>query len=1038
MISRFFINRPIFAAVVSIIIVIAGLVALNALPIAQYPPIAPPTVNVSTVYPGANARVLADTVAAPIEQEVNGVEGMLYMSGKCSNNGVYTLTVTFELGTDLDMATVLLQNRVATALSKLPEEVKRIGVVTKKQSSDFVMMIALTSPDGLLDELFLSNYATLRIKDELARIKGVGNIFAFGVGDYGMRIWLNPSLLKARRLTTNDVVRAIQEQNVQVAAGQIGEPPAPKGQDFQYVINTLGRLQNVSEFENIIIKTGDGKRITYLKDIATVELGSQTYGMSGRLNSKPVAILGISQLPGANAIDLAAEIRTKMKALQLSFPQGLAYEIPFDTTIFVQASIDEVVETLFIAVLLVFLTIFVFLQDWRATLIPGVAIPVSLIGAFIVMNVLGFSLNMLTLFGLVLAIGIVVDDAIVVVENTARNIDELKMDSKEAALKAMEEVSGPVIATTLVLLAVFIPTAFMGGVTGQLYRQFALTISAATVFSSVNALTMSPALCALLLRPAKVKRNFFFRGFEWGFDKSKTAYERIVMKALRMTLVMFILFIGLSGAAYFGFVSIPVGFMPTEDQGYMMVSAQLPDAASFERTESVALDIDQRLRKIKGVRDVMAVSGYSILDGAQASNGAAFWVTFDPFEKREEKELKLPALMRKIRHALNGIQEARVVAFAPPAISGLGVSGGFKMQLQDRGDVGITALQLMAEEIAYDANRQSGLAGVYTTFRANVPQIFAEIDRTKVKTLNIPLSEVFNTLQANLGSAYTNDFNKFGRTYQVKVQAAADFRSHTDDILMLDVRNTDGAMIPLSTVLATREVLGPQIINRYNLYPSAPISGNAAPGYSSGEALKLMEQIAAAKLPSTMGFEWTDMSFQEKTAGNPMIIFALALIFVYLILCAQYESWSIPMGILLAVPLALLGTVAAVMLRSMDVNVYTQIGIVLLIALASKNAILIVEFAKEKRDSGMGVLEAAAEAARLRFRPILMTSFSFVLGTFPLVVAQGAGAASRQTLGTAVFGGMIAATFLTVIFVPVFYLVIQKISEKVTQRNVSE
>lgn len=698
----------------------------------------------------------------------------------------------------------------------------------------------------------------------------------------------------------------------------------------------------------------------------------------------------------------------------------------------------EVVETLFIAVFLVFITIFLFLQDWRATLIPGVAIPVSLIGTFIVMGVLGFSLNMLTLFGLVLAIGIVVDDAIVVVENTARNIDEFKMGAKEAALKAMEEVSGPVVATTLVLLAVFIPTAFMGGVTGQLYRQFALTISAATVFSSINALTMSPALCALLLRPTKVKRNFFFRGFEWGFDKSKAAYERVVMKALRLAVLMMILFAGLSAAAYLGFVSIPTGFMPTEDQGYMMVSAQLPDAASFERTERVSASIDERLRQIKGIKDVLAVSGYSILDGAQASNGAAFWIIFDPFEDRKSETLRLPSLIRQARGALSGIQEAFVAALTPPAISGLGVAGGFKMQLQDRGAVGLAALQQMAEEIAHDANGQSGLTGVYTTFRANVPQILAKIDRTKVKSLNIPLSEVFSTLQANLGSAYTNDFNKFGRTYQVKIQADARFRANTDDIAMLDVRNPDGDMIPLSTVLDTREMLGPQIINRYNLYPSAPISGNAAPGYSSGQALELMEQIASAKLPSSMGFEWTDMSFQEKAAGNPMVIFALAIVFVYLILCAQYESWSIPMGIILSVPLALLGTVAAIMLRSMDVNVYTQIGIVLLIALASKNAILIVEFAKEQRAAGMDALDAAAEAARLRFRPILMTSLSFVLGTFPLVVAQGAGSASRQTLGTAVFGGMIAATFLTVIFVPVFYLVIQKIIERVQRSELSE
>ncbi|NQT55500.1 MAG: multidrug efflux RND transporter permease subunit [Desulfobacteraceae bacterium] len=1029
MISRFFINRPIFASVVAIIIIIAGLVTLGVLPIAQYPEISPPTVAVSATYPGASATILLDTVAAPIEQEVNGVEGMLYMSSTCANDGTYNLTITFEVGMDMDMATVLVQNRVTTALPTLPEEVKNIGVTTKKKSTNIVLMIALTSPDGQYNDLYLSNYATLRIKDELARINGVGDVFTFGIGDYSMRIWLDPEKVKARNLTTNDVVNAIQEQNVQVAAGQIGQPPVPKGQNFQYVINTLGRLEDVEQFENIIIKTGQGGRITRVKDVARVELGSKTYSVIGLLDGKPTAILAVYQLPGANAIDLAKKIRAKMKELKGAFPQGLEYEIPFDTTLFVQASIDEVVETLFIAILLVFLTIFVFLQDWRATLIPAATIPVSLIGAFIAMGMLGFSLNMVTLFGIVLAIGIVVDDAIVVVENTARNIDEFNMETKEATIKAMDEVSGPIVATTLVLLAVFVPTAFLGGVTGQMYRQFALTISAATFFSSINALTLSPALCAILLRPKPEKRNVFFRAFDWTFGKTKSIYERTVGKAIRLTAIMLVLFLGLAGAAFFGFVSLPTGFFPVEDQGYVMISAQLPDAASLERTFEVSDMINKRVGAIEGIKNVLAVNGYSVLDGASSSNAAAFWIVFEDFDKRTTPALQQNALVGKIRQVISDIQEASVVVFVPPAIPGLGVSGGFQMQLQDRGGVGLSALEQMAQEMILDANGQTGLSNVYTTFRANVPQLFAEIDRTKAKTLGIPMSNIFSTLQAYLGSTYVNDFNKFGRTYQVNVQAESVFRVESEDIQRLEVRNNNGQMAPLSTLVSVEEILGPQIITRYNMYPAAPINGDAALGFSSGQALNLMEQMAKAKLPPSMGFDWTGMSFQEKAAGNPMIIFALAIIIVYFVLCAQYESWSISFCILLSVPLALLGTIIAVAVRAMDVNVYTQIGIVLLIGLASKNAILIVEFAKDARESGKGIIEAAAEAARLRFRPILMTSFAFIFGTFPLVVAQGAGAGSRQALGTAVFGGMIAATFLTVIFVPVYYVVIQGFSE---------
>ena len=1030
MLSRFFINRPIFAAVVSIVIVIAGFVTLVSLPVAMYPEISPPTISVSTAYPGANAAVVAETVAAPIEQEINGVEGMLYMSSTCSNNGTYSLTITFDIGTDTNMAAVLVQNRVAIATPTLPEDVKRIGVTTKKVASNMVLMVALTSPGGQFDELYLSNYATLRVKDELARIEGVGDVQAFGAADYSMRFWLDPYQLKARSLTTADVILAIQDQNVQVAAGQIGAPPAPAGQDFQYTVNTLGRLEDVGQFENIILKIGGGGRITRVKDVARVELGAQSYGLSAQLSGTPTALLGISQLPGANALSLAEKIRAKMAEVSRSFPEGLEYRIPFDTTMFVKASIREVVETLLIAVLLVFLTIFVFLQDWRATLIPALTIPVSLIGTFAVMGLLGFSINMLTLFGIVLAIGIVVDDAIVVVENTARNIDEHNLSSREAAIRAMDEVSGPVIATTLVLLAVFVPTAFLGGISGQLYRQFSLTIAVSTFFSSINALTLSPALAAILLRPTPKRRNIFFRAFNWTFNLTRNGYRHLVGATIRRSVLMMILFLGIAGGTYRGFTSLPTGFVPEEDQGYALVSVQLPDAASFERTLKVVNKINGLLKNIDGIQTWVSVVGFSLLDGSQSPNGATLWVIFEPWDKRIGPDLSAEALVRRMWTAFGRIQEANIFAFIPPAISGLGSVGGFQMQIQNKGGLGLDTLQNLTQEMVQAANGQSGLTRVSTTFRANVPQLFAQIDRVKAKRIDIPLSTIFSTLQAYLGSAYVNDFNKFGRTFQVNIEADARFRSRASDIGQIEVRNNQGKMIPLGTLLSVKETFGPQLISRYNLYPTASINGSAAKGYSSGQALDLMEQIARTRLPPSIGFEWTGASYQERATGNQAAyIFLLAVVFVYLVLCAQYESWSIPFGVILSVPLALLGTVIAVTVRSMDINIYSQIGIVLLVALASKNAILIIEFAKEARDSGKGIMEAAVEAATLRFRPILMTSFAFIFGVYPLVVANGAAAASRQALGTAVFGGMIAATFLTVIFVPTYFVVIRRMSE---------
>jgi len=1029
-ISRIFIERPILSTVLAIVIVIAGLVTLPVLPVAQYPDITPPTVRVSTSYPGANAQVVADTVAAPIEQQVNGVEGMIYMSSTSANDGTYALTVTFEVGTDLDMAQVLVQNRVAIAQARLPEEVKRQGVTTKKQSTSIVLLISLTSPDERYDSLYLTNYASLRLIDELKRVDGVGDVTVFGGGDYSMRIWLDPNKLKARGLTTQDVIEAIREQNVQVAAGQIGQPPAPAGQSFQYAINTLGRLQEVQQFEDIIVKTGEMGRMTRVRDLARVELGSQIYSQTAQLNGSPTAAISIYQLPGANALQVAERVRETMGRLGDGFPQGLDWSIPFDTTKAVEASIAEVYETLFIAIALVFTTIFVFLQDWRATLIPAVTIPVSLIGTFAVMALLGFSINLPTLFGLVLAIGIVVDDAIVVVENVTRLIDEEGLPAREAAFKAMKEVSGPVVATTLVLLAVFVPAAFMGGITGSLNRQFALTIAAATVISSLNALTLSPALAALLLRPSQTRRTGFFGAFNRVFDTGAKGYVAIVQRAVRQVALSMLIFAGLTGAAVYGFGRLPTGFLPTEDLGYFFAVAQLPDAASLQRTDEVASRMTEAFLATPGISDAVTISGFSLLDASNSSNAATAFVVMDPWEERSDPSLSQEAILTNLRGRFEEIREGVIFAFIPPAINGLGVSGGFQMQLQDRGSVGFDALQQVAQEMVADGNAQSGLQALNTTFRARVPQLFADIDRTKAKTLGVRLDDVFGTLQAALGSAYVNDFNKFGRTYQVNVQADSRFRQERGDIRRLEVRNERGEMVPLGTLVHVTESFGPQLITRFNLYPSAAINGEAAAGFSSGQALNLMEQMADSKLPLSMGFEWTGMSYQEKKVGSEaVVIFALAVLLVFLVLAGQYESWSAPAAVILAVPLGLLGAVIAVALRGLANDVYMQIGLVLLVAMASKNAILIVEFARERRARGLAILDAAVEAARLRFRPILMTAFSSLLGFLPLVIATGAGSASRRSLGTVVFGGMLAATFIAVVLVPVFFVVFQRLGE---------
>jgi HAE1 family hydrophobic/amphiphilic exporter-1 len=913
--------------------------------------------------------------------------------------------------------------------------VQRQGVTTKKQSTNITLVASLISSDPAYDDLYLSNFATLRVKDALTRIEGVGDVQVIGGGTYGMRIWVNPDTLKARNLTMEDVLAAIREQNVQVAAGQVGQAPTPKDQGFQFNVAVQGRLTNPEQFGEIIIKTVDddrtGMRMTRVKDVARVELGAQTYDQWCEIAGQPAASLLVYQLPGANALNVAERVKAEMDVLQKNFPEGIQAIIPFDTTTFVEESIYQVYKTLAEAGVLVLIVILVFLQDWRATLIPATTVPVTIIGAFAVMAALGFSINMLTLFGLVLAIGIVVDDAIVIVENAVHHIDIGKLNPRDATIKAMSEVIGPVMGITLVLMAVFLPTAFLGGITGQLYRQFALTIAATAVISAINAVTLKPAQCAVYLRPSSTKKNWFYRGFNYIYGGFEAAYTSIVRVAVRQTAIVMLLFLGLVALTGWWFVRLPTGFVPTEDQGYAIIAIQLPDAASQERTREVTRQVNAILKETPGIRSWFLLGGMSLLDSSVTSNAATMFITFTPFEERSARpELSQEAILGSLMGRFQSVREALVLAFPPPGIRGLGVAGGFEMKIEDRGGVGLSEIQQVVGEMVDAANGQSSLAQVQSTFRAGVPQIYVDVDRVKAKTLGVPLDSIFSTMQAALGSAYVNDFNKFGKTYQVRVQADEQFRLQPEDIRRLEVRNQKGQMIPLGTLASIRRTLGPHIVPRYNLYPSATINGAAAPGISSGQALSLMEQLAATKLPQSMSYEWTGMSFQEKRVGSQaMYVFALGVLMVYLVLAGQYESWLMPAAVIMVVPLALLGTVVAVSVRGMDNNIYTQIGIVLIIALASKNAILIVEFARELRQHGRSINDAAIEAAKLRFRPILMTSFAFILGIVPLVNATGAGAASRRALGTAVMGGMIAATVLAVFFVPVFYVLMQRLSE---------
>ena len=1034
--SIFFINRPVFALVISIVIIILGAISIPTLPIESMPDITPPTVEVKATYPGADAAVVEETVATPIEQKVNGVEDMIYMSSSSTSAGTMTLTVSFEIGTDVDMAAVLVQNRVNEATPLLPEEVVRQGVTVKKKSTNLLLMVNLISPDGRFDDIYLSNYSTTRVKDVLARVAGVGEVNSMGSKDFGMRIWLNPDQLKSRNLTTEEVLAALREQNVQVAAGKIGQPPNPAGLNFEYAITTLGRLQSAKQFENIVVKVGKDGSLVRLRDVARVELAAQDYSWYVQLDGKPSVGLAIYQLPGANALGVKEGIQKAMDELAKDFPEGLEYRIVYDSTRYIQASIKEVITTLLVAILLVILTVFIFLQDFRTTLIPSVTIPVSLIGTFVVMKAMGLSINNLTLFGLVLAIGIVVDDSIVVVENTMRLIDEEGLKAKEAIRKAMQEIAGAVVATTLVLLAVFVPTTMMPGLTGRLYQQFAVTISVATVFSSINALTLAPALCGILLRPSPEKHGWFFTKFNYWFDRGTKSYLGAVNVMLRKVVIVSVIFLVLLGATWLGITSLPLGFIPDEDQGYFFANVQLPDGASVERTKEVLDRINGMLLGRPGVEGVITIGGYSFLNSVQGSNFGAIIAVTTPWDERKGEDLHVRGIMAGLQRELNQIEEGICFTFLPPPISGLGAAGGFSMELQDRGGLGAQQLQLFANDMAARGNASPMLNRVSQNFSANVPQLFVDVDRERVKTYGIPLQSVFTTLQANLGSAYVNDFNLFGRTWKVMAQADQQFRSRVEDIGRLEVRSARGDMIPLGTLVAVRDTVGPSVKFRFNMFPSARLSGTPAPGVSSGQATDEIERIAAQTLPSAMGYEWSGVTFQEKAAGNAApFIFTLAIIFVFLFLAAQYESWSIPFAVLLSVPFAVLGAAAYTLLRHMDNNVYTQIGLVLLIGLASKSAILIVEFAKQLREEGKSPMEAAAMAAQLRFRPILMTAFSFILGVIPLVIATGAGAESRRALGTAVMGGMLLATVAGVFIIPWLYMVVQSAAERLGKKK---
>jgi multidrug efflux pump len=1131
MLARIFIDRPVLACVLSVVILLLGGIAAGLLPVAEYPQVTPPMVRVSAVYPGANAQVVADTIAAPIEQQVNGVEKMMYMSSQSNNDGSYTLDVTFEIGTDVNMAQVLVQNRVAVAEPSLPSVVRAIGVTTKKRSQDILLCISLVSEDNpatgqpYYDALYLSNYTTIQLKDAIARLEGVGDLLVMGQQDYSMRVWLDPDKLASRNLTVGDVVKVLREQNVQVAAGQLGQPPVPKGQDFQLTLTTLGRLVEAEQFANVILKTDSYGEITYLKDVSRTELGARSEDLMARLDRKPSSGLAVYLLPGANALDTADRIKARMHELEARFPAGLKYAIVYDTTPFVRESVNEVIKTLRDAIILVTVVILLFLQDWKSLLLPVIGVLVSLVGTFAVMSVMGFTLNNLTLFGLILAIGIVVDDAIVVLENIERWMEK-GLSAREATSKAMDEITMPIIAITLVLSSVLLPSAFLGGLVGQFFKQFAVTISVSMLISAINAMTMTPALAVLFFKNRKpgehgggkealpwwsfglfgglitvwlltpilgpslglhvgaehseevaaggLKQSWvsmganlvlflpgaiaggvagwfvaryvnralghFFRGFNWVFDWTTRVYGTAVSWCLRYSVVVLLLYVGLIGLTGFGFSRIPVGFIPMQDKGYLVTNIQLPDSASLERTLEVTDKVEQIALETPGVAHTLALPGMSYVLNANSSSYSNVFIIFEPFHDRRNHAVAGDAIAAKIRERLTSeIPEARVLVFGAPPISGLGTSAGFKLMVEGTGEVNFDSLQAHADELAAKGNEQPGLVGLFNGFRARTPQLYVDIDREKARSMGVPLTEVFDALQGYLGSSYVNDFNRFGRTWQVNVQAEAPFRTDAEAIKQLKVRNADGDMVPLGAVAAVRDSAGPVQITRYNMYPAASVNGLPLPGTSMGDALASMERLSQ-DLPRNMTTEWTEVSYLQKQASkleqfrdlrnNPFSAFGVGVILVFFVLAGLYESWSTPWAVILVVPMCLLSALFGLALYGMDVNIFVQVGFVVLVGLAAKNAILIVQFALDRQQAGVGRFDAAVEAARERLRPILMTSFAFILGVFPLVIAEGAGHEMRQTLGTAVFYGMIGVTIFGLFLTPLFYFVIAGLVER--------
>jgi HAE1 family hydrophobic/amphiphilic exporter-1 len=1032
MFAKFFIERPVLANVIAFVTILLGAVAVFLLPVAEYPPITPPTVQVTTTYPGASAKILVETVALPIEQQVNGVEKMLYMQSNCTADGRYTLTVTFEVGTDLDFAQVLVQNRVAAAMAQLPAAVQQQGVVTKKKETSPLQIITLGSKDNRFDALFLSNFATLQLRDKLARLPGVGDVVVFGIGEYSMRVWLNPLQLQQRGLEPQDVINAIQSQNAYVAAGQIGMPPAPAGQAFQLTANVPAALSDAAEFEQIILKT-DGAQITRIRDVGRVELGAASYSQVFKVDGKPAGGIAIHQLSGANALDTAKGVKKLLQRLSPTFPAGLEYDIPFDTTTFVRQSVSEVYHTLFEAGRLVLIVIIVFLQNWRATLVPATTVPVTIIGAFAAMALMGFSINLLTLFAVVLAIGIVVDDAIVIVEGTAQHIERGKTP-KQASIDAMKELIGPIIGVTLVLMSVFVPPAFMPGITGQMYRQFALVIAATALISAINAATLKPTQCALWLRQPdrNRKKNIFFRWFNSGYDRVEKFYVRLIRRAVERSETMVLVGLGLIALAGWGLSRIPTGFIPTEDQGYAMVTVLLPDGASLERTGQVIDELTRICKEQPGVERTIAIGGISPLDSnASLANAGIIYLMFKDWSKRGKSE-DLRSIYNNLSGRLANYQDARTMVLVPPPIQGLGLSGGFQMEVElVDGTYDFARLQTVAYEITAQARMSPVIRRALTPLRASVPQINVNVNRSHAESLGIAVGDVDNTVQTYLGSSFVNLFTRFGHNYMVYAQADSPFRQQTRSINDYYVRSQSGQMVPVGTVAGIEPTQGPSVITLYNLYPSATINGAANEGFSSGQALQTLEDIANKTLASGMSYEWTAMSYQEKLVGNSVyFIFALAILLVYFVLAGQYESWITPGAVILAVPLALLGTVGALLGLGVANNIYVQIGLVLLIALSAKNAILIVEMAREGRAAGKDILDATVEASQVRFRPILMTSITFILGVLPLFLSKGAGASARKSLALAVMTGMIASTCLAVLFVPAFYVVLQRWVER--------